>query len=214
MQPKISTAVAMLKKNAISLIVAIVLITPITVFALVHWMEKKWSALPVLNGPKQQLTNLQLTNQQGQTVSLDQCKGKTVVAGFFFTHCPVICPKMTASLKKVGAAFPDNPDLLFILFSVDPARDSVPVLKRYAERFGISGNWHLLTGDKTIIYGLACQSFAITATEGDGSESDFIHSEKLVLVDRQQRIRGYYNGTAAADVQQLIQDINKLQDEK
>lgn len=204
----------MLKKYSISLIIAVVLITPITVFAIVNWMEKKWSDLPVFEGENYTIKDFQLTNQHGTTVSLQQWKGKIVVANFFFTHCPVICPKMTANLLTVKAAFPGEKNLLFNSFSVDPERDSVQKLKAFAERFGVTGSWHLLTGEKPLIYQLARKSFSVVATEEEGSADDFIHSEKLVLIDKTQRIRGYYNGTSAAAAQQLIQDIKKLQDEK
>jgi protein SCO1/2 len=204
----------MLKKYSISLIIAVVLITPITVFALVNWMEKKWSDLPVFEGERYPIETFQLRNQDGEKVTLEQWKGKIVVVNFFFTHCPVICPKMTSNLKTVQASFPTEKNLQFNSFSVDPERDSLQQLKTFAERFGISGDWNLLTGDKQTIYRIARESFSVAASEGDGDDHDFIHSEKLVLLDKTQRIRGYYNGTSATAAQQLIQDIKKLQDEK
>ncbi len=202
------------KKNAIPLLIALVFLVPVSVFSIARWIEKKWQPLPVYNVPQGAIGPFYLTNQQGKTVSLQDWKGKIVVADFFFTHCPVICPRMTAGLKKVSEAFPDKNDLLICSFSVDPLRDSVPALRAYAERFAIGKNWHLLTGNKARIYQLARGSFAITSTEGDGGAEDFIHSEKLVLIDRQQKVRGYYNGTSAVGVQQLLQDIKKLNDEK
>jgi protein SCO1 len=204
----------MLKKPSISLVVAVVLLVPLTVFALVHWAETKGKALPVYTGENHTVTDFSLQNQYGQRVSRKDWKGKIVVADFFFTNCPVICPKMTENLKKVKAAFPEEQALLFNSFSVDPVRDSVAQLKRFAERFGIGENWHLLTGEKAVIYHLARHSFSVAPTEGDGGESDFIHSDKLVLLDAQQRIRGYYSGTTDTDMQRLINDIKKLHNEK
>ena len=119
---------------------------------------------------------------------------------------------MTANLQTVKAAF-DEKDVRFTSFSVDPERDSVQSLKVFADRFGIGGNWQLLTGAKPVIYDLARNSLAVAAGKEDGSEADFIHSEKLVLIDANLKIRGYYNGTSAAAAQQLIQDIKKLKDE-
>jgi protein SCO1/2 len=114
----------------------------------------------------------------------------------------------------VQAAYANNEQLLLNSFSVDPTRDSVERLKTYANQFGIGGNWNLLTGNKTDIYRLARKSFSVVATDGDGGDQDFIHTEKLVLIDKQKCIRGYYSGTADSDVQQLITDIKKLQNEK
>jgi protein SCO1/2 len=204
----------MLKKYSISLIIAVVLITPITVFAIVNWIENKGRALPVYEGENHKVTNFKLTNQYGDTVTLQNWKNKIVVADFFFTHCPLICPKMTSNLKKVQAAFPDKENLQFTSFSVDPVRDSVPQLKAFANRFGITGNWHLLTGDKVAIYKLARKSFAVDASKGDGGRHDFIHSDKLVLLDADHRIRGYYSGTTDKEVLQLINDIKKLYNER
>lgn len=202
----------MLKKHSISFFVAIVLITPISVFAIVNWMEKKWADLPVYKGENYTLADFSLQNQNGQTVSLKDWNNKIVVVDFFFTHCLSICPKLTKNLKRVQAAYATDPALLLNSFSVDPTRDSVGRLKAYANQFGLAGNWNLLTGNKTDIYRLAHKSFSVTAI--DGGEQDFIHTDKLVLIDKQNRIRGYYSGTSDSDVQQLITDIQKLKHEK
>jgi protein SCO1/2 len=204
----------MLKKYSISVLVAIVLITPITVFAIVHWIEKRWTALPVFQGENFTLRDFSLKNQNGKTITLNDWNNKTVVVDFFFTHCTSVCPKLARSFKKVQTAFAHKEDLLLNSFSVDPERDTVQRLKAYADQFGVSANWNLLTGPKTDIYRLARKSFSVTATDGDGGDHDFIHSEKLILIDKQKRIRGYYNGTSDSDVQQLITDIQKLNDEK
>lgn len=204
----------MLKKHSISFFVAIVLITPITVFAIVNWMEHRWAALPVFKGENYTLRDFSMRNQNGNVVTLTDWKDKIVVVDFFFTHCNSICPKMTRNLKKVQEAYAGNSGLLLNSFSVDPGRDSVGRLKAFATQFGIGNNWHLLTGNKTDIYRLARNSFSVVATEGDGGDGDFIHSEKLVLIDKQKHIRGYYSGTSDSDVQQLITDIQKLKDEK
>ncbi|RYZ61963.1 MAG: SCO family protein [Chitinophagaceae bacterium] len=203
----------MLKKPSISLIIAVVLITPITVFAIVHWIENRGRALPVYKGENFTVRDFSLTNQNGKTISLKDWKNKIVVADFFFTHCPLVCPKMTNNLKQVQAAFAGKNDLQFNSFSVDPARDSVTQLALFAQKFGVSGNWNLLTGEKALIYRLARKSFAIAANDGDGGDHDFIHSDKLVLLDKENRIRGYYSGTSEKDVLQLINDIKKLYNE-
>jgi protein SCO1/2 len=94
---------------------------------------------------------------------------------------------------------------------VDPERDNPGVLKNYAQRMKIeTGNWDLLTGTKKDIYRMARNSFLAVATDGDGGPEDFIHSEKLVLIDKQKRIRGFYTGTSDQEVKQLIIDIKKL----
>ena len=121
---------------------------------------------------------------------------------------------MTSNLKRVQQAFGEG-EILINSFSVDPQRDSAVQLKKYAEKFKInSANWQLLTGDKKDIYKLARNSVMIVATDGDGGPDDFIHSEKLVLIDKQKKIRGYYDGTSKKETDQLIYDIKKLIHEK
>src|SRR5690348_529806 len=109
----------MRKRPGISLIVAVALIAPTTVFALVKWAEKKWSALPVYNR-EQRINDFHLQNQDGITISLKDWKEKIIVADFFFTHCPSVCPKMTAGLKEVQTVFTNKNDLLLNSFTVDP----------------------------------------------------------------------------------------------
>jgi protein SCO1/2 len=159
------------------------------------------------------IDNFSLTNQQGNASSIKDWEGKIVVANYFFTHCPVVCPKMTYQLKRVQA-YSGVKNLQLASFSVDPERDSVPNLQAFAKRFTINGNWQLLTGNKQQLYRLARKSFMLVATDGDGGPEDFIHSENLVLIDPQRRIRGYYEGTNEASVNQLIKDIQRLNNER
>ena len=202
-----------MKKYSHWLFVAAIIILPITVFAIVKWYEKEYTALPVMGGEKHTIANFNLSNQHGGLTSLKDWDNKIVVADFFFTHCPVICPKMTRSFKKVQQIYSKEKELLLTSFSVDPERDSVSQLVSYAQRMDINNNWLLLTGDKKEIYKLARNSFLVTATDGDGGPQDFIHSELLILIDKQKRIRGFYNGTIASEVDDLIRDIVRLKNE-
>jgi protein SCO1/2 len=137
---------------------------------------------------------------------------KVTVVDFFFTSCPSICPKMTNSLRKIQQQFGDPVSI--VSFTVDPAHDSAEKLRKYAQRMGIeTAGWKLLTGDKRSIYQLARKEFKLVAADGDGGPADFIHSNKLVLIDRQMRIRGYYDGTSMSEVADLERDIHMLLDE-
>lgn len=202
-----------MKKYRHWVFMAAVVILPLTVYAAVKWYENAFTALPVLIGNDHRVADFQLVNQRGRPASLNDWKGKIVVADFFFTHCPVVCPKLTRSLKKVQDVYRSDENFLMASFSVDPERDSVAQLQRYAERMNVNGNWLLLTGGKKAIYKLARNSFSVAATDGDGGPQDFIHSEMLVLVDKQKRIRGYYKGTDESDVANLVRDVARLQKE-
>ncbi len=205
----------MKKKSAIWWFIMAVFILPAVAWLLISWYESKIEKLPVLGkSPSHRIADFLFINQDGQAVSAEKWNNKIVVADFFFTHCPVICPKMTKNLERVSESFADDPMLHFASFSVDPERDTPEVLKKFAARFGIdTKKWDLLTGDKKELYKMARNSFMLVATDGDGGPDDFIHSEKLVLIDKQKRIRGYYDGTSKKEVDQLITDIKKLKHE-
>jgi protein SCO1/2 len=192
---------------------AVVLLAPMGVFALVKWYENAYTYLPVMGGEGHRIAPFTLINQRGAITTEKAWEDKIVVADFFFTHCPVVCPKMTRSLKRVQELYLDRDDLLFTSFTVDPERDSAAQLAKYAQKMDITKNWLLLTGAKKDLYRLARNSFLITATDGDGGEDDFIHSELLILIDKEKRIRGFYNGTLPDEVDQLIIDINRLKKE-
>lgn len=160
-----------------------------------------------------------LSDQQGLVTDASFLKDKIYVADFFFTTCQTICPVMQSHMNIVADVFKEKKDVKFISFSVTPQIDTVPVLRAYAEQLGINyDQWRLLTGDKKKIYDLARKSyFALKPAEtgkGDGGVSDFIHTNNFVLVDKNKRIRGYYDGTSSEDIERLIEEVNILLDEK
>ncbi len=202
------------QKSFIWIFVLVVVVAPILVFTGVKWYENRYSGLPVLGGPDHTVAAFNAVNAESRAVTLDDWNDKIVVVDFFFTRCPTICPKMTRNMQTVLQAFAGNNDLSFNSFSIDPVRDSAATLSAFAKKNKIEqANWNLLTGDKKHIYWLARKSFMVTATDGDGEDGDFIHSDLFVLVDRQKRIRGYYSGTDDKAMQQLIRDIKKLMNE-
>ncbi|MGN7819646.1 SCO family protein [Chitinophaga sp. 22536] len=163
-----------------------------------------------------QIRNFKMTNQLGQQVSLKDMEGKVILVDFFFTSCPSICPTLTKNLRKIQSAYGKTDTLLQILsFSVDPVRDSVQKLRKYGYDYQVNpDNWWLLTGDKKEIYDLARHDFFVSVTEGDGGPDDFIHTEKLILIDKNRHIRGYYNGLDSNAVKQCATDIATLYLEK
>ena len=184
---------------------------PILAFTGVRWYQNTFEQLPVLGGTDHRIAGFNVFNATGKPVMLSDWNNKIVIAHFFFTHCPTVCPKMIANLKKVQGVFRNDTAVLISSFTVDPERDSMKALMMYAQRLQINqSNWDLLTGNKKEIYRLARKSFLVTATDGDGGDDDFIHSDQLILIDRNQRIRGYYSGVNDNDVRQLINDLKKL----
>jgi len=156
-----------------------------------------------------------LQNQFGDTLTEADLEGKIYVADFFFTVCPDICKDMAVQKRRLQEALREEKDFAILSHSVTPEMDSVPVIKAYADLQGaIPGTWHILTGDKPQIYNLARRSyFAIFDQGGNGDEADFIHTENFILVDKLKRIRGYYDGTSAEDIDRLIKEYEILKRE-
>jgi len=158
--------------------------------------------------------DFKLINQLGDTISQLDLEGQTYIADFFFTRCPTICPVMSTNLESVQESFKSNKDFKILSHSVTPEADSVSVLMDYAELHNANHKqWWFLTGPKTEIYRLARKSYFSVLDEGDGGMQDFIHTENFVLVDREKRLRGYYDGTKEKEVERLIEDVKILFDE-
>jgi protein SCO1/2 len=167
--------------------------------------------------------DFQLTNQLGKTVSLKELEGKIVVADFFFTHCPTICPQLTRNMKllqdgivNAQRAGDRTPRFVhFLSFTVDPERDSVAALKKWADRFQVNPErWWLLTGPKKEIYDLSIEHMKVLAQDGNGVDTSFFHTDFMVLIDKNRNIRGYYHGLDSAAVARLSRDIILLSLEK
>jgi protein SCO1/2 len=214
-QPRASDHKKMKPRHTIWPFAILAFILPLTCFALYDLYEKNWKQLPILISSDHHISNFILTNQDARKFELDSVQNKIIITDFFFSHCPSICPVMTKNMQSLQSEMKIDTALLFLSISVDPERDSSEQLKNYCNQRKIDNyNWHFLTGQKQMIYKLARNSFRIVATDGDGGPSDFIHSEKFVLLDKLKRIRGYYDGTNKKDIQQLIIDIKKLKNEK
>ncbi len=158
------------------------------------------------------------TNQHGEIVTQDIIEDKVFVAEYFFTTCTNICPIMNKQMQRVHEKYKSQEDFRILSFTVDPDIDTVAQIKKYAEEHNAGPNWYFLTGEKEKLYDLARKSFFVlkpaeTENVGDAG-SDFIHTNNFVLVDRERRIRGYYDGTSPTSVDSLIIDINKLLKEK
>ncbi|GAB3980435.1 SCO family protein [Spirosoma terrae] len=158
-----------------------------------------------------------LIDQDSQLVDQSIVKNKIYVADFFFTRCGTICPKLSSQLTRVQDIFQENPDIVFLSYTVDPEHDRSKQLKEYAQKYSaIPGKWYFLTGSKSEIYDLAMHGYYLPVVdknvpEGKPDET-FIHSQKLVLVDKQGIVRGFYDGTDKVDVDRLVLEIRVLLD--
>lgn len=169
------------------------------------------------NNSLHRINDFSFVNQEGKTISKTDMKNKIYVADFFFTTCPGICPVMNKNMKKVYDKFLNEDDVRILSFTVNPKTDNVAALKEYSEKLGVNdnnGKWNFLTGSKQDLYTTARKSFFADDDTGlPVGESDFIHTEKFILVDNENRIRGVYNGTSDEEIAKLEEDINILKKE-
>lgn len=179
--------------------------------------------MPVVNNGDtifQKIPDFRFISQEGKTITQSDLNNSVYVANFFFASCQDICKKMSAQMVRVNEAFRNNPQVKLVSYTVDPERDSVAVLKRYAEMYQADpAKWLFLTGSKKELYDLAQKGYKVSAMQAPGTVPDFIHSEKLILVDKDKHVRGIYDGTNSQDVDRLITEITVLlhsyqQDEK
>jgi len=153
-----------------------------------------------------------LTNQNGELISQEFYQNKIYVADFFFTTCPDICPIMTENMGYLQSELKNQTDVLLVSFSVTPNVDSVDVLRSYADLKKVDdAKWNLFTGSKKEIYELARKSFLVAKNDGDGGKYDMIHTENFVLIDKENRIRGFYDGTNEVEMNKLLKDVKILQ---
>jgi protein SCO1/2 len=164
--------------------------------------------------------DISLTNQLGEAVNLYDVKNKIVVMDFFFTRCPNICPVMTQNMAKLQQSFShftkgrnviDSSIVQFVSFTIDPERDSVGALRRYADKYHVNhDNWWMLTGEKKKIYDFALNEVKLGLVDGEGVDTSFIHSQKFVLLDKDYVVRGYYNGLDTTSLAAMAKDIGVL----
>ena len=163
----------------------------------------------LLSEDDHRILDFTLINQLGDTVSLSDVEGSILIVDFFFTRCATICPLLTSNLKLIHDRLPDGVRILS--HSVTPIADSVSVISSYADKYGANPSlWWFLTGRKDEIYKLARKSYFACLDEGDGGYQDFVHTENVVLVDKQGRLRGFYDGTKEEDISQLYLDLRSL----
>ena len=157
------------------------------------------------------IADFALTNQNGKLVTQKDYENKIYIADFFFTTCPTICPIMTKNMAGIQDKILNDEDVMLLSHSVTPDIDSVPQLKKYALEKGVKDSkWNLVTGDKQQIYELARKSYMAVKTDGDGGPYDMIHTENFILVDKERRIRGFYDGTDSEEMKKLLSDLEIL----
>ena len=173
-------------------------------------------------GNNHKIADFSFTNQNGKIITSEDYENTIYVADFFFTTCPSICPKMTDNVVWLQNQLKNYSEIKLLSFSVTPDIDTPEVLKKYALEKGVDDSrWNLVTGDKSAIYFLARKSYLAVKTGKPEELYDMVHTENFILIDKNKRIRGFYDGTnldqptndpKTKNVKQLLDDIIWLND--
>ncbi|MBC6410864.1 MAG: SCO family protein [Ekhidna sp.] len=157
------------------------------------------------------IKDFRLIDQDSVIITNESISDKIYVADFFFTSCPTICPAMKAQMLRVYEKFESNKGFIILSHTIDPKHDTIPLLNDYAARLGVSSeSWKFLWGDQDEIYELAEGSYLSIADEDAEAPGGFVHSGAFLLVDKDRRVRGVYDGTVKEQVDVLINDVKKL----
>jgi protein SCO1/2 len=177
----------------------------------VDYVEKRVDDKIVIDTVYHQVADFQFVDQDSTLITPETFENKIYVTDFFFTSCPTICPVMKKQMLRIYEAFEDNNEVALLSHTIDPEYDTVALLHEYAQRLGVkSDKWHFVTGEKDAIYEVAQKSYMVTADEDSNAPGGFIHSGAFILVDKDRRIRGIYDGTKPEEVDQLMQDMRRL----
>ena len=170
--------------------------------------------LPEADSIYHTIGNFSFIDQYNRPLSSKDLDGKIYIADFFFASCQTICPRMATNLILVQKKLEHFKDVKIISHTVDPENDNVKVLSDYAWKVHAEKDrWYFLTGKKEEIYKMAVKDYLIPVEEAvlPNGLPDFVHSEKLILVDKEKRIRGFYDGTSTAEANRLVDEVKVLQ---
>lgn len=150
-------------------------------------------------------------NQDSTIITQDLFNDKIYIADFFFTSCSTICPTMHRNMKEIFEKYKDNPEVMYLSHTIDFKYDTPSVLKKYAQKLGVdNGKWQFAYGSKDSVYKIAEKDYLVAVIEDSTAKDGYIHQGWLVLIDKEKRIRGAYDGTDSNQVAQLMADIPVL----
>ncbi|MEN8697550.1 MAG: SCO family protein [Bacteroidia bacterium] len=197
-------------------VISVILGLPVLFALLLKKSETGYYELPVFTTDEMGkevpyiIDEFELTDQNGKPFSRDSIGDKVFIANFFFASCPDVCPTINGHMKIASQKLENSTDVLFLSHTVDPYNDSVPILRAYADKFEVNDKqWKFLTGKKSTIYHLAKDSYKAVIQEVPDT-NNFIHSEKIMLVDKDFHVRGIYDGLKITEVMEMIKDARFL----
>ncbi|MFC5282083.1 SCO family protein [Pedobacter alpinus] len=174
-------------------------------------VEKIVDGKTVVDTVYKTIPDFSFLNQDSIVINSDSLTNSIYIADFFFTSCPSICPIMSKNMLSIYNKYKGNNEVRFLSYSIDPKHDTIPVLKKYATKLGVEGSqWSFLLGDRDTVYNLARNGYMSYTKENADAPGGVEHSGYFILVDKEKRIRGAYDGTDKTQVETLTNDIDIL----
>ncbi len=157
-----------------------------------------------------QIPEFSFLNQDSVIVDHTFFEDGVYIANFFFTSCPSICPTMQKNLSEVYAQYKNDPRVKFLSHSIDFRHDSPSVLRKYADKHGVTNNhWQFVTGSKSEIYGIS-EAYMVYTKEDAEVPGGYDHSGYFILVDKDRHIRGAYDGTSTDQINLMLRELEIL----
>ncbi|EHQ31080.1 SCO family protein [Mucilaginibacter paludis] len=174
-------------------------------------VQKTVNGKTVTDTVYQTIPAFKFLNQDSAMIDNHTFDGKIYVADFFFTSCPTICPVMHRNLLKVYEKYKGHQEVMLLSHSIDFKYDIPHVLKKYADKLGITGTqWEFVHGSKEAVYTLAQKNYLVSVAQDAGQPGGYVHQGYLVLIDKEKRVRGAYDGTDEKQVEQMMKDMDTL----
>lgn len=156
------------------------------------------------------IPSFSFVNQNGETITEENYKNKVYLADFFFTTCPTICPTVMSQMVRIYDKYENNPEVMLLSFSLDPKRDTIGALKAYAENLEVSApKWNMVTGEKAKIHDIV-DDYMNIVIDDPSAPGGINHSGKIILIDKDNHIRSFADGTDKSEVDRLLKDIDIL----
>ncbi|HLP14105.1 MAG TPA: SCO family protein [Flavobacteriales bacterium] len=161
-----------------------------------------------------QIPDFELLNQDSVLITQKDLEGKIIIADFFFTSCPTMCPVMTSELKRVAKVIEKMNEVYIVSHTVDPEIDTLATLRAYAKDNAIdTKKWWFLWGPEEFIHNHGGEGYMLAAQRDSAAPGGFLHASQFVLIDKEKRIRGIYDGLQKNEVEQLLKDLEILRKE-
>jgi protein SCO1/2 len=189
------------KLRGLFITIIILLILSILALIVIDMANTSRRDLPILGTAPE----FQFTERSGEAFDNNNMQGKIHIVNFFFTTCVGPCPIMNARVAELYQKYSTTDQVRFVSISVDPKRDSLSVLQKYAEDMGVvDGRWLFLRGEIEEVHRVSEEGFMLAG------ELPTIHSTKLILVDKNKNIRGYYDSFDEENLRLLTTHVREL----